>query len=195
MRLRAHSSFALFTVYSPPDTAAMTIRRTNQVYIADTARVLGEVALGPNVNIWYGVSIRGDISPITIGRGTNVQDNAVIHCDHDDPNVIGEHVTIGHGAVVHGLEVGDETLIGMHAVVLGKTRIGRHCLIAAGTIVPPRMEVPDGSVVMGVPGKIVRATTDQDQQSFHRSAVQYIALASRHANEPQDRLVKSWGVK
>ena len=171
----------------------MSILRINHAYIADTARVLGEVELGPDVNIWYGVSIRGDVAPVTIGRGTNVQDNAVIHCDHDEPNVIGQNVTIGHSAIVHGQHVGDETLIGMNATVLARTSIGRRCLIAAGTIVPPRMQVPDGMVVMGVPGKIIRPTTEEEQQSFEESAIRYIELAARHADEPQDPRVRPWG--
>ena len=123
-------------------------------YLADTARVMGEVVLGEGVNVWPAAAIRGDVALITIGAGTNIQDNATVHCDSGKPNTIGEHVTIGHNAVVHGVSVGDGSLIGMHATVLGGTVIGKRCLVAAGALVPPGLEVPDDHVVMGVPGKV-----------------------------------------
>ena len=102
----------------------MTMREARGAYIADTARVIGDVRLGTDASIWYGAVVRGDVAPVVIGEGTNVQDNAVIHCDHRYANVIGRDVIIGHGAIVHGELVGDNTLIGMGAIVLGRTRIG-----------------------------------------------------------------------
>ncbi|MBI1337095.1 MAG: gamma carbonic anhydrase family protein [Phycisphaera sp.] len=170
----------------------MTITRTAHAYLADTARVLGEVTLGHDVNIWYGASIRGDVAPVKIGRATNVQDNAVVHCDHGKPNVIGELVTIGHGAIVHGVEVGDGSLIGMGATLLGGTKIGKRCLIAAGAVVPPGLVVPDGMVVMGVPGKIVRETNDKEKEYLAWLAPHYVALAKRHAEQRDDPRVKPW---
>ena len=164
----------------------MALNCTDDVYIADTARVLGDVQLGPRVSIWYGAVVRGDVGTITIGAGTNVQDNAVIHCDFGRPNTIGENVTIAHGALVHGIVVGDETLIGIGAVVLGEVTIGTGCLIAAGALVPPGMNVPDGMLVMGVPGKIVRPTTDHERQQIRASAEQYIALARQHVQPATD---------
>lgn len=171
----------------------MSMRRVADAYIADTARVLGEVTIGRDVGIWYGVAIRGDVAPITIGDGTNVQDNAVIHCDHDFPNHIGRHVTIGHAAIVHGEEVGDGTLIGMGATVLGHTKIGRRCLIAAGAVVPPGLVVPDGMVVMGVPGRIVRETNDQEKHYLTWLAPHYVKLAQLHVEHPDDPRIRPVG--
>ncbi len=162
----------------------MSFRLVRDVFLADTARVLGEVELGPQVSVWYGAVIRGDVAQVTIGPGTNVQDNSVIHCDSGHPNRIGQRVTIGHGALVHGESIGDDTLIGMHATVLGHTRIGRGCLIAAGAVVPPGLEVPDGMVVMGVPGKIVRATNDKEKEYLRWLSPHYIKLAQLHVEQP-----------
>ncbi|MFA7237508.1 MAG: gamma carbonic anhydrase family protein [Phycisphaeraceae bacterium] len=164
----------------------MSVKKINDAYIADTARVIGDVKLGRDVNVWYGAAIRGDVAPIVIGEGTNIQDNAVIHCDHKVANVIGCHVVIGHGAIVHGMSVGDGTLIGMGAVVLGRTKIGRNCLIAAGAVVPPGLEVPDGMVVMGVPGKIVRETNDKEKAYMAKLPPHYVKLAKRHVERPDE---------
>lgn len=157
------------------------MRAVNGHYVADTARVVGDVRIGRDVSIWYGAVIRGDVAPVVIGAGTNVQDNAVIHCDHRYANVIGERVIIGHGAVVHGEFVGDNTLIGINATVLGHTKIGTGCLIAAGAVVPPGLEVPDGSVVMGVPGRVVRGVSEADQAYLAKLPEHYIRLAQAHA--------------
>lgn len=162
----------------------MTMREANGAFIADTARVVGDVRLGPDVSIWYGAVVRGDVAPVVIGAGTNIQDNAVIHCDHRYANVIGRDVIIGHGAIVHGELVGDNTLIGMGAIVMGRTRIGRACLIAAGALVPPGLKVPDNSVVVGVPGKIVRQTSDEDRAYMAKLPHHYVALARRHVGDP-----------
>ncbi len=170
---------------------AMSMRELKGVYLADTARVLGEVRLGDKVSVWYGVSIRGDVAPIVIGRGTNIQDNAVIHCDSGVPNTIGTSVTIGHGAIVHGMAVGDGTLIGMGAKVMGGTKIGARCLIAAGALVPPNMEVPNDSVVMGVPGRIMRETNAQEKEYLAWLAPHYRRLAERHALGKDDT-VRPW---
>lgn len=164
----------------------MSIQQRAGAFIADTARVMGDVRLGENVNLWYGAAVRGDVAPVVIGEGTNVQDNAVIHCDHLYANVIGAHVTIGHGAIVHGESVGDGSLIGMGAVVLGHSKIARGCLIAAGALVPPGMEVPDGMLVVGVPGKVVRETNDEEKQYLAELPSHYVELARRHVEDPQD---------
>ena len=162
----------------------MTLREHNGSFIADTARVVGEVSLGADVSVWYGAVVRGDVAPIVIGNGTNVQDNAVVHCDHLYANVIGENVTIGHGAIVHGECVGDGTLIGMGAIVMGRSRIGRDCLIAAGAVVPPGLEVPDGSVVMGVPGKVTRRVSNDDLAYLRKLPPHYARLARTHVERP-----------
>ena len=150
-------------------------------FIADTARVLGDVRVGRGVSFWFGSVARGDVAPITVGDGTNVQDNAVIHCDAGVPNEIGEHVTIGHAAVVHGASVGDWSLIGMSATLLGKSAIGRECLVAAGAVVPPGMNVPNRTLVAGVPARIVRELNDADLAYLRRLPPHYTQLAARYA--------------
>lgn len=170
------------------------MQRVRDCYIADNARVVGDVDLAADVSIWFGVAIRGDVAKVTIGAGSNVQDNAVIHCDSHVPNVIGAHVSIGHGAIVHGVSVGDGTLIGMGATVLGGTRIGRRCLIAAGAVLPPNLVVPDDSVVMGVPGKVVRETSEKEREYLAWLAPHYVLLAKLHHEQPDDPRVKRWGV-
>lgn len=167
----------------------MTIHATNGAFIADTARVIGDVRLGRDVSVWYGAVIRGDVAPIVIGDGSNIQDNAVVHCDHRFANVIGRDVIIGHGAIVHGELVGDNTLIGMGAVVLGRTRIGRGCLIAAGAVVPPGMVVPDGMVVVGVPGRIARPVGDADRAYLAKLPSHYVRLAGHHAAHPEAPMI------
>ncbi|MEM1356376.1 MAG: gamma carbonic anhydrase family protein [Planctomycetota bacterium] len=162
----------------------MSITRHDQVFVADTARVTGEVELGENVSLWYGAVIRGDVALVTLGPGTNVQDNAVIHCDSGKPNTIGADVSIGHGAVVHGLSVGDGTLIGMHATVLGGTQIGRRCLVAAGCLVPPGLVVPDDHVVIGVPGRVIRPTNEQEREYLAWLAPHYVQLAGQYTQTP-----------
>jgi len=170
----------------------MSLRRVQDVFLADTARVLGEVWLGPQVSVWYGAVIRGDVAAVSIGEGSNIQDNAVVHCDTDQPNVIGANVTVGHGAIVHGRAVGDGSLIGMGATVLGGTVIGSRCLIAAGAVVPPNMVVPDEHVVMGVPGKVARPLNDKERRYLDWLAPHYVELATLHVDQPEDERVRPW---
>ncbi len=173
----------------------MTFKQIGKVYVADTARLIGEIELGDDVSVWYGVSMRGDVAKVTIGARTNVQDNAVVHCDHGKPLVIGADVTIGHGAIVHGVAVGDGSLIGMGATVLGQTKIGKRCLIAAGTVVPPGLEVPDDHVVMGVPGRVVRETREKEREYLKWLSGNYVKMARKHvgaAEHPEDVTVQRW---
>jgi carbonic anhydrase/acetyltransferase-like protein (isoleucine patch superfamily) len=162
-------------------------------YLADTARVLGHVTLGHNVSVWPSAVIRGDVATITIGEHTNIQDNATVHCDSGKPNTIGNRVTIGHNAVVHGQAVGDGTLIGMHATVLGQTTIGKRCLIAAGALVTPGLNVPDDHVVMGVPGRVIRETTKQEKQYLDWLPDHYVQLAKRYHDAPEDPALRPYG--
>lgn len=167
--------------------------QSRSAYLADTARVTGDVVLGDHVSVWPSAVIRGDVAKVTIGAGTNIQDNATVHCDSGKPNTIGEQVTIGHNAVVHGIAVGDGSLIGMHATVLGKTVIGKRCLVAAGALVPPGLEVPDDHVVMGVPGKVVRETNDDEKQYLAWLAEHYVQLAKRYVMTPDDPTLRPYG--
>jgi len=171
----------------------MSIDFVREVYIADTARVVGEVTLGRGVNLWYGAAVRGDVAPVTIGQGSNVQENAVIHCDSGRPNDIGEHVSIGHGAIVHGSRVGDETLIGMGAVLLGGSVVGKHCLIAARALVTENTTIPDNSVVMGIPGKVVGQVSEEQLKMIRWLAPHYVRLAKHHYENPDDKLTRPWG--
>ena len=122
-------------------------------FLAHNCTVTGDVRIGESASFWFNAVVRGDVAPVTIGRRVNVQDGAVIHCDTGVANVIEDDVTIGHRAIVHGAFVGRGSLIGMGAMLLGETRIGNECLIAAGAVVPPRLLVPDRMMVMGVPAE------------------------------------------
>lgn len=151
-------------------------------YIASNAMVVGDVVIGELASFWFSSVVRGDVARVTIGRRVNVQDCAVIHCDTDVPNDIADDVTIGHSAVVHGASVGEGSLIGMSATVLGRSKIGRNCLIAAGAVVSPGMEVPDGMTVMGVPGKIVRPVREEELKYMRWLNQHYVDLAQKHVD-------------
>ena len=168
------------------------IEAGGSAYLADTARVTGQIVMGAGVSVWYGAAVRGDVAQITIGEGTNVQDNATVHCDSGVPNEIGRRVTIGHNAVVHGRSIGDGSLIGMHATVLGRSVIGERCLVAAGALVPPGLEVPDDHVVMGVPGRVMRPTNEKEKQYLSWLAEHYVKLAQRYHEQPDDPALRVW---
>ena len=156
-------------------------------YLAHNATLTGQITIGDLASFWFNAVVRGDVAPVTIGRRVNVQDGAIIHCDSGVPNTIEDDVVIGHGAIVHGAHVGRATLIGMHATVLGHTRIGAECLIAAGAVVPPGLEVPDRMVVMGVPGKITRPVTPKELDYMHWLAGHYVQLAERYTRGEFER--------
>ncbi len=157
--------------------------RCGHFWKAANAVVCGAVDIGPDASLWFGAVLRGDVAPITVGARVNVQEHAVLHCDSGEPLTVGDAVTIGHGAVVHCASVGAGSLIGIKAVLLGGAVIGRDCLIAAGAIVSPRMVVPDGHVVMGVPGKVVRPLRDSERQHLRENNDHYVILARRHVEE------------
>lgn len=148
------------------------------VYIAKSAVVIGDVTLGDQASVWYNATLRGDINRIVIGPGSNVQDNAVLHLADDYPCLVGSFVTIGHSAILHACTVGDETLIGMGAVVLDGAVIGNQCLIGAGALVTPGTVIPDGSMVLGRPGKVVRALTAEDRSRLKGWATKYVENAA-----------------
>jgi carbonic anhydrase/acetyltransferase-like protein (isoleucine patch superfamily) len=152
-------------------------------YAAPSSTVVGDVTIGELCSFWFGAVVRGDVAPVVLGKRVNVQDNVVMHCDTDLPNIIEDDVTIGHSAIVHGQFVGRGSLIGMGAKVLGETRIGEECLIGAGALVPPGMVVPDRMVVMGVPGKIVRPIKDEELKYMKWLTTRYIELAQKYATE------------
>ncbi|MDB5894619.1 MAG: gamma carbonic anhydrase family protein [Rhodoferax sp.] len=149
-------------------------------WVADSAEVIGDVALADDVSVWFGVVIRGDNHLISIGRGSNVQDLSVLHTDEGLPLVIGEDVTIGHQVMLHGCTIGDETLIGIGAVVLNGARIGKNCLVGAGALVTENKEFPDGSMILGSPAKVVRQLTPEQIDGLRRSAQHYVQNAARY---------------
>lgn len=148
-----------------------------QVFIARGAIVIGAVEIGDHASIWYNAVVRGDINRISIGEGTNVQDNVVLHLADDYPCVLGNYVTVGHSAIVHAATVRDESLIGMGAVVLDGAEIGAQCLIGAKTLIPPGKKIPEGSLVMGVPGKIIRTLDREERHSLKLWADKYVENA------------------
>ena len=156
-------------------------------FVAHNATVVGDVTVGESSSFWFHTVVRGDVAPVTIGRRVNVQDGSVVHCDSGVPNVIEDDVTIGHRAIVHGAFVGRGTLVGMGAVLLGRTRIGAECLIAAGAVVPPGLVVPDRMLVVGVPGRVVRPVRDEDLKYMRWLTGHYVELAQRYAAEDDVR--------
>jgi carbonic anhydrase/acetyltransferase-like protein (isoleucine patch superfamily) len=157
------------------------VRTSTGYYRPDLCTVVGDVAIGADSSIWFGAVIRGDVAPVRIGRRVNVQDNAVIHCDSGVANEIGDDVTIGHGAIVHGKFVGAGSLVGMGATLLSRTVVGKECLIAAGAVAPPDLVVPDRMVVMGVPGKIVRPVKEEELKYMRWLTSHYLDLAKQYA--------------
>jgi carbonic anhydrase/acetyltransferase-like protein (isoleucine patch superfamily) len=147
-------------------------------WVAPGATVLGRVVLADGVGIWFGAVLRGDNEPIVIGEGSNVQENTVMHTDVGFPLTVGRGVTIGHQAMLHGCTIGDGSLIGIQAVVMNGVRIGRECLIGAGALVPEGKAIPDRSLVLGSPGKVVRELTDDDVARIRAGAESYVARAA-----------------
>ena len=142
-------------------------------WVAPGAHVIGEVILGAHSSVWFGATLRGDNEPITVGEGTNVQENCVFHTDPGLPLTIGAGCTIGHKAMLHGCIIGENTLIGMGATVLNGARIGNNCLIGAGALVTEGKEIPDGSLVMGMPAKVIRVLDEAAIEGLRKSALRY----------------------
>lgn len=146
-------------------------------WVADSADVMGDVRLAADASVWFNAVLRGDNTTLTIGRGTNIQDGAILHSDHGFPLTIGDDVTVGHQVMLHGCTVGDGSLIGIQSVVLNGARIGRDCLVGAGSLVTEGKEFPDGSLIMGRPAKVVRTLTPEQIAAQRQSAVNYVAKA------------------
>jgi carbonic anhydrase/acetyltransferase-like protein (isoleucine patch superfamily) len=148
-------------------------------WVADSAQVMGNVSLGADSSVWFGTVLRGDTESITIGRGSNIQDGSVMHADIGMPIVLGENVTVGHKVMLHGCSIGDDTLIGIGAIVLNGARIGKNCLVGAGALVTEGKEFPDGSMIIGSPAKAVRPLTPEQIASVRQSARHYVENARR----------------
>ncbi len=142
-------------------------------FVAPGAVVRGEVHLAENSSVFYNAVLRGDRAPISIGEGTNIQDNCVVHVEYDLPVTVGKNVTVGHGAILHGCTVGDETLIGMGAIVLNGAQIGKSCLIGAGALVTQNAVIPDGCMAVGSPARVKRPMTPEEMDGLRQSAADY----------------------
>ena len=154
-------------------------------YIDPSAQVIGDVAVGERSSIWPNVTARGDVNTIRIGEESNVQDNSVLHCDAGlFPLNIGNRVTVGHLAMLHGCTIEDDCLIGIGAIVLNGAKIGRGSVVGAGAVVPEGMEVPPNSMVMGVPAKVRRQVTDEERERFRQNAQRYVEATQIYRNEP-----------
>ncbi len=154
--------------------------RGHDHFIAAGATVLGSVILESEVSVWFGAVIRGDNDPLVIGARSNVQDGAVLHSDAGVPFTIGAGVSVGHQAMLHGCTIGAGSLVGIKAVILNHAVIGRDCLIGAGALIPEGKVIPDRSLVMGMPGKVVRTLTDAEVDALHDAADDYVARAKRY---------------
>lgn len=152
-------------------------------FVAEGAIVRGDVTLERGASVWFNAVLRGDCDRIVVGEGSNIQDGCVVHVDFGKPVCIGRNVTVGHGAIIHGCSIGDDTLVGMGAIVLNGARIGAGCIVGAGTLVTQGKEIPDGSVAMGSPARVVRATTAEEREHSIANARMYAKEAQRYRDE------------
>jgi len=161
---------ALYTL----DGVAPDLPASGNYWVADNAAVLGNVVLRENASVWFNATLRGDNDPITIGEYSNIQDGSVLHTDIGCPLVIGRDVTVGHMVMLHGCTIADETLIGIGSTVLNRAKIGKNCIIGAHSLIPEGKEIPDNSLVMGSPGKVVRQISDDQVALIKGSAQVYV---------------------
>lgn len=149
-------------------------------FIAESVDIIGQVNIGKNSNIWYKTVLRADDNSITIGKNSNIQDLSVVHISKKHSTIIGDNVTIGHKSIIHGCEIGNNTLIGMGSIVLDGAKIGEFTLIGAGSLVPPGKEIPSGVLAMGSPVKVIRELSEQEKDNITKSALKYVELANNH---------------
>lgn len=157
--------------------------RGEDYFIADTAVVIGSVALGNNVSIWFNSVVRGDVDQITIGENTNIQDGAVLHTDAGIQLTIGRNVTVGHKAMLHGCEIGDNTLVGINSVILNRAKIGKNCIIGANALIPEGKVIPDNSMVLGSPGRVVKELSEPQVKAIEMSALHYVQNFKRYKQQ------------
>jgi len=152
------------------------------VYIAPTARIYGKVKIGAHSSVWDGAVIRGDLAPVEIGENTSIQESVIVHVDTDVPTRIGNNVTVGHGAVIHGATIGDHCIIAIQSAVLNHAVVGENSIIGAGAIVMEGKQIPPNSVVYGIPGKVVKQVTDDMKKAIVENARVYVELARAYLN-------------
>ena len=168
------------TVYALADKKPQ-LPPEGEYWVAPNATVTGDVILKPGASVWFGAVVRGDNDPITIGRDTNIQDGSVLHSDPGEPLTIGDGVTVGHMAMLHSCEIGDNTLVGIGAVILGRAKIGRDCIIGANALITEEKVIPDGSLVVGQPGRVVRQLEPGQIEALKASAAHYVQNWRRYA--------------
>ena len=149
-------------------------------FLADDADLIGDVTVGAKTSIWYHAVLRGDLSPIRIGEYSNIQDNCTLHGEPHQSVIIGNHVTVGHQSIIHACEIEDNVLIGMGAIILNGAKIKKNCIIGAGAVVTGNKVIEEGSLVMGIPGKIIRKLTEEEIHSIHESSLRYAKLSDNH---------------
>ena len=164
------------------DGTRPTLPESGSYWVADNAQVMGNVVMKENASVWYGAVLRGDNDPITIGENSNIQDGSVLYTDVGCPLTIGRDVTVGHMVMLHGCTIGEETLIGIGSTILNNAKIGKNCIIGAHTLIPEGKVIPDNSLVMGAPGKVVKEISDHQIQVIRMSAVHYVENWKRHRN-------------
>lgn len=149
-------------------------------FIAESVDIIGKVTIEKNANIWYGTVLRADDNYITVGENSNIQDGSVVHISEKFPTIIGNNVTIGHKSIIHGCEIGNNTLIGMGSIVLDGAKVGEFTLLGAGSLVPPGKEIPSGVLAMGSPAKVIRELSQEEKENLTKSALKYVNLANNH---------------
>eukprot|EP00123_Amoebidium_parasiticum_P019545 comp26612_c0_seq1/m.47109 comp26612_c0_seq1/g.47109 ORF comp26612_c0_seq1/g.47109 comp26612_c0_seq1/m.47109 type:complete len:206 (-) comp26612_c0_seq1:326-943(-) len=172
MGTRAYSLYSL-------DGATPELPESGDYWIAPNAAVMGHVKMGKDTSVWWNATLRGDNALITVGDGTNIQDGSVVHTDVNVPVTIGKNVTVGHLVMLHGCEIGDNSLIGIGSVILNNVKIGKNCIIGANTLISENKVIPDNSLVMGSPGKVVKQVTADQEVMLQKSAELYIANYKR----------------
>jgi len=150
-------------------------------YISPYSVIRGAVTIGKDASVWHGAVLRGDMAPIEVGARSNIQDGAVLHVAEHQPCMLGEEVTVGHGAIIHACKIGDRCLLGMGSIILNGTVIGEECIIGAGTLIPGKKTIPPRSMVLGNPGRVVRGLTDEEVLSLREHAQIYVVLARETA--------------
>lgn len=149
-------------------------------YVAPTATLIGSIVLHDRCSIWFNAVLRGDNEPIVIGEGSNIQDGTICHTDAGIPLVVGAGVTVGHMAMLHGCTIGDDSLIGIGAVLLNRVKVGRNCIVGSKALLPEGMQIPDNSLVLGIPGRLVREVSAKEAEGLRRSAEHYVENMRRY---------------
>ena len=149
-------------------------------YVSESVDIIGDVKVEENVSIWFGARLRADMNKIVIGANSNIQENAVVHVDIESPVIIGENVTIGHSAIIHGCNISNNVLVGMGSIILNNAKIGKNTIIGAGSLVTQGKEFPEGVLILGNPAKVIRQLTEAEIESIQRSADNYVSLSKKY---------------